>query len=155
MPCIPYVYTHSMWLWNSSSHVNCGTFPTPPGSDQGWSDMITCAQYLLIQHVDFFPIVVETLGGWCPDAVAAIRSIGRALGQRFHRPMTKHLFGHLAIALWRQVCGCIDIHLSSLPSMVKFSRARFLSSFYFCVYFCIISVYCLLTFTFLCCLYHC
>ena len=31
--------------------------------------------------VDFSPIVVETLGGWCPDAVATIRSIGRALGQ--------------------------------------------------------------------------
>ena len=32
-----------------------------------------------------------------------------------------------------QVCGCIDIHLSPLPSMVKFSRARFLSCFSFCV----------------------
>ena len=32
MPCIPYahkLYTHSMWLWNSSSHVTFRPCPTP------------------------------------------------------------------------------------------------------------------------------
>ena len=43
-----------------------------------------------------------------------------------------------------QVCGCINIHLSPLPSMVKFSRA----GFSFCVYFFIVS----LLSCFLCCL---
>ena len=42
--------------------------------------------------VDFSPIVVETLGSWCPDAVATIRSIGRALGQRLNStdPLIQH-----------------------------------------------------------------
>ena len=54
--------------------------------------------------VDFLPIVVETLGWWCPDAITAIRSIGEALGQRLNSTdpvhSTKHLFGRLAVALW-------------------------------------------------------
>ena len=35
VPCIPYahkLYTHSMWLWNSSSHVTFRPCPTPPGA---------------------------------------------------------------------------------------------------------------------------
>ena len=59
--------------------------------------------------VDFIPIVVETLGGWCPDAISTIRLIGRALGQRLNSTntvdTTKHLFGRLAIALWRGNAG--------------------------------------------------
>ena len=72
--------------------------------------------------VDFFPIVVETLGGWCPDAVATIRSIGRALGQRLNSTdpydMTKHLFGRLAIALWRGNAGLWLHRHPSLPSTI-------------------------------------
>ena len=55
--------------------------------------------------VDFLPIFVETLGGGCPDAIATICSIGQALGQRLNSTdpadSTKHLFGRLAVALWR------------------------------------------------------
>ena len=72
--------------------------------------------------VDFSPIVVETLGGWCPDAVATIRSIGRALGQRLNSTdpydMTKHLFGRLAIALWRGNAGLWLHRHPSLPSTI-------------------------------------
>ena len=72
--------------------------------------------------MDFPPIVVEMLGGWCPDAVATIRSIGRALGQRSNSTdpydTTKHLFGRLAIALWRGNAGlCLHRH-PSLPSTI-------------------------------------
>ena len=73
--------------------------------------------------VDFFPIVVETLGGWCPDAVATICSIGRALGQRLNSTdpydMTKHLFGRLAIALWRVNAGLWLHRHPSLPSTIE------------------------------------
>ena len=34
--------------------------------------------------VDFLPIVVETLGGWYPDAITTIKSIGRAQGQQLN-----------------------------------------------------------------------
>ena len=54
--------------------------------------------------MDFLPIVVETLGGWCPDSIATIRSIGRTLGERLISTdpvdMT-NLFGRLVIALQR------------------------------------------------------
>ena len=72
--------------------------------------------------VDFLPIVVETLGGWCPDAIATIRSIGRALGQRLNSTdpidMTKHIFGHLAIALWRGNAGLWMHRHPSLPPSI-------------------------------------
>ena len=57
--------------------------------------------------VNFLPIVVETLGGgwWCPDTITTICFIGQALGQRLNSTdpadSTKHLFGRLAVALWR------------------------------------------------------
>ena len=56
-------------------------------------------------EVDFLPIVVETLGRWCPDAITTICSIGQVLGQRLNSTnpadSTKHLFGRLAVALWQ------------------------------------------------------
>lgn len=56
--------------------------------------------------VECIPVVVETLGGWCQEAISTIRSIGQALGYRTnnHEPIdlsTKHLYGRLAMALWR------------------------------------------------------
>ena len=72
--------------------------------------------------VDFLPIVVETLGGWCPDAIATIRSIGRASGQPLNSTdpidMTKHLFGRLAIALWRGNAGLWMHRYPSLPPSI-------------------------------------
>ena len=71
-----------------------------------------------VAGVDFPPIVVETLGGWCHT----IRSIGRALGQRLNSTdpydMTKHLFGRLAIALWRGNAGLWLHGHPSLPSTI-------------------------------------
>ena len=55
--------------------------------------------------VDFLPIVVETLGGWCSDAITTICLIGQALGQRLNSTdpahSTKHFYGRLGVALWR------------------------------------------------------
>ena len=66
-----------------------------------------------LARVDFLSIVVETLGWWCPDAITTICSIGQVLGQRLNSTdtadSTKHLFGCLAVALWRSnaaLSGC-------------------------------------------------
>ena len=71
--------------------------------------------------VDFLPIVVETLGWWCPDAITTICLIGQALGQRLNSTdpahSTKHLFGRLAIALWR---GNAALWLHRQPSLSPF-----------------------------------
>ena len=65
-------------------------------------------------------------GGFCAcaqiDAVATIRSIGRALGQRLNSTdpydLTKHLFGRLAIALWRGNTGLWLHRHPSPPSTI-------------------------------------
>ena len=47
---------------------------------------------------------METLGGWCDEAIRTIRRIGRQQGQRLGIPpaeSTRHLFQRLAISLWR------------------------------------------------------
>ena len=55
--------------------------------------------------VEFVPFVIETLGGLSEDTISTIRAIGRAVGQRSGTSdlsrTTKHLFGRVAIALWR------------------------------------------------------
>lgn len=54
--------------------------------------------------VNFHPLAVEALGGWCPSAVSTIRSIGRLLAQRLGRnpaDTCRHLFQRLSVALWR------------------------------------------------------
>ena len=72
--------------------------------------------------VDFFPVVVETLGGWCPDAIAIIRAVGIALEQRLTSTdsfnMTKHLFGRLAIALWRGNASLWSHRQPTIPSFI-------------------------------------
>ena len=54
--------------------------------------------------VEFIPLMVETLGGWSSEAILNIK-IGQSLGQRtsptFPAETVKHLFGHLAMAIWR------------------------------------------------------
>ena len=69
--------------------------------------------------VDFIPLVVESLGRWCPDAISTIRSIGHAIGQRDNSTesvlTTKHLFGRLVIALWRDNASCWIHRLPTLP----------------------------------------
>ena len=69
--------------------------------------------------IDFVPLVVESLGGWCPDAISTIRSIRHAIGQRDNSTesllTTKHLFGPLAIALWRGNASCWIHRLPTLP----------------------------------------
>ena len=55
--------------------------------------------------VEFVPFVIETLAGLSEDTISTIRAIGRAVGQRSGTSdlsrTTKHLFGRVAIALWR------------------------------------------------------
>ena len=54
--------------------------------------------------VVFVPLVMETLGGWCDEAIRTICRIGRQQGQRLGIPQaesTRHLFQRLAISLWR------------------------------------------------------
>ena len=51
------------------------------------------------------PLVAETLGGLSKDSIHTIRAIGRDIGLRLSSPnpsiSSKHLFGRVAIALWR------------------------------------------------------
>ena len=60
--------------------------------------------------VDFIPLVAETLGGLAKDSIRIIQAIGKALGKRTNPDdpsvSTKHLFGQLAIALWRGNACC-------------------------------------------------
>ena len=55
--------------------------------------------------IEFVPVVVEALGGWAPESSSAIKRIGDALGLRVNptcpSQTTKHLFGRLAVTLWR------------------------------------------------------
>ncbi len=54
--------------------------------------------------ITFIPLVVESLGGWGPEAISTLKDIGRLQGQRLGTPpslATRHLFQRLAIRLWR------------------------------------------------------
>ena len=55
--------------------------------------------------VEFIPLMVETLGGWSSEAILNIKKIGQSLGQgtstTFPAETVKHIFGRLAMALWR------------------------------------------------------
>ena len=54
--------------------------------------------------VDFIPLAVETLGGWCEEAMVTIKGVARAQGLRLGTPpheASPRLFQKLAIALWR------------------------------------------------------
>ena len=68
--------------------------------------------------VGFVPVVVEVLGGWSPEASSTIRRIGDALGRRTNpscpSQTMKHLFGRLAIALWR---GNATLWLRRAPAL--------------------------------------
>ena len=66
--------------------------------------------------ISFVPLVVESLGGWCEEAVHTIGRIGRLLGQRSGVPpaeSTRHLFQRLSVCLWR---GNATMWLERLPS---------------------------------------
>ena len=72
--------------------------------------------------VECVPMVVEALGGWAPGSISTIRRIGDFLGQRVN-PLdpshsTKHLFGRLAITLWR---GNAILWLRRAPSLAPSS----------------------------------
>ena len=55
--------------------------------------------------VEFVPFVIETLASLSEDTISTIRAIGRSVGQRSGTSdpscTSKHLFGHVAIVLWR------------------------------------------------------
>ena len=51
----------------------------------------------------FQPLAVETLGGWSPHAISAIRTIGSHLGSRWGlapAEVSQHLFLRLSVCLW-------------------------------------------------------
>ena len=54
---------------------------------------------------DFVPLVAETLGGLAEDTISTITFISRAIADRSSSPdpatTSRHLFGRLAITLWR------------------------------------------------------
>ena len=73
--------------------------------------------------VDFIPLVAETLGGLAKDTISTVRLIGKVLGQRVSpsdpSTSTKHLFGQLAIALWRgNACCWLHRYPSVPPSLM-------------------------------------
>ena len=72
--------------------------------------------------VDFIPIVAEALEGLAWDAIATIKSIGKAIslrvGPQVYTSCTKQLFHCVAIALW-QGNACLWLHsLLTLPPLV-------------------------------------
>ena len=62
---------------------------------------------------DFIPLVAETLGGLDRDTIRTVKSIGHAIADRSGSPdpstTSRHLFGRLAIALWRGN-ACLWLH---------------------------------------------
>ena len=67
----------------------------------------------------FIPLVAKTLGGLADDTIQTVRSIGKAIADRVGTTdssnSSKHLFGRLAIALWRGN-ACLWLHrLPTLP----------------------------------------
>ena len=72
--------------------------------------------------VEFIPLMVETLGGWSSETIRNVKKIGQSLGQRcspaFPAETVKHLFGRLAMVLWR---GNATLWLRRLPSFPSFA----------------------------------
>ena len=72
--------------------------------------------------VEFIPLMVETLGGWSSEAILNLKKIGQSLGQRtsptFPTETVKHLFGRLAMALWR---SNVTLWLRRSPSLRPFT----------------------------------
>ena len=82
-------------------------------STPGHTLQFKCTQWKLQAHfpfcrsvdIKFIPMVVEVLGGWSTEAISNIRKIGKALGlcssSTCSTHGTRHLFGQLAIPLWK------------------------------------------------------
>ena len=67
------------------------------------------------QGLHFLPLVVETLGGWHPQAISAFTRLGRQLARQTGREedqTTRHLFQRLAILLMK---GNAALILSRTP----------------------------------------
>ena len=81
--------------------------------------------------------MVETLGGWSSEAILNFNKIGQSLGQRtsptFHAETVKHLFGRLAMALWRGNAPLWLCHSTSLPPFTDGVVYLFVQLFYYCV----------------------
>ncbi len=79
------------------------TWPCPPS----WCAEKACSQPSACRSsgTDFVPLVAETLGGLAEDTIRTITNISRAIENRCgtsdSTPTTSHLFGHVAVALWR------------------------------------------------------
>ena len=56
------------------------------------------------QGLHFQPLVVECLGGWHPQAITALKKLGRQLGRQIGREeeeTTRHLFQRLSVLLMK------------------------------------------------------
>ena len=93
--------------------------------------------------------MAETLGGLAEDAIITIRAIGYAIGQRTSSPdsasSTKHLFGHVAIALWRGNAS-LWLHCQPTLPMVFCSHPFFFFLFFFFILSCFVLVCCCCSF---------
>ena len=67
--------------------------------------------------IAFTPLVVETLGGWCQEAINTVKDIGRIQGHRLGispSESTRHLFQRLSISLWK---GNASLWIRRQPSI--------------------------------------
>ena len=93
------------------------------GSALGVAETWKQALHAAARHrvgINFYPLAVEALGGWCPSAVSIICSISRLLAHRQGRNPADtccHLFQRLSVALWRGntamwiACSLLFFHL--------------------------------------------
>ena len=68
--------------------------------------------------IDFIPLVAKALGGLAEDTIHTITNISRAIDDKYgpsdSASTSKHLFGRLAVALWR---GNSSLCLHWLPTL--------------------------------------
>ena len=70
------------------------------------------------EGIEFFPMVVETLGGWHPDSCELITRLARQLASRSGgdaEETTRHLYQRLSILLNR---GNSNLILSRIPDFI-------------------------------------
>ncbi len=85
---------------------------------------------------DFVPLVAETLGGLAEDTIRIITNISRAIENRCgtsdSTPTTSHLFGRLAVALWRDNASLWLHCLPTIPPLPgRFSLTFLYISYHF------------------------
>ena len=86
---------------------------------QKWSKY---GEACLAEGIQFYPLPVETTGGWEEGAAAIIKRLGKALARascQEEGEAVKHLFGKLSILLMRSNASMIlnRVHAHTHPSI--------------------------------------